>query len=987
MMKKLLSIVLVFVMIFTATPVSALNTAVDERIFTDRATLPGLTLTGRPDGVYLIQNLDFTDVPATHWAAEAIARTGSLGLIRGSNRAFSPAGTLSNQDAVALIIRLMGQENLALAEAINIQDDFFGIEGIGNLWALGHISHANNIGIITEDEYFSMIFPIANDPLAATAPVTRERVARWVAEALNRINPGALQMAAPIQRVMNFTDWNDINIEYLQAVEALARANIMQGSDGRFNPRGSLTRAEMAQILRNTGEIYNPPNNIERRTGTVGGIRDGQMIGTGTTQAARHFYIRTAAGLVDIIQYQLGQVTGLADTVADAVVFREGRVTGLLNGLTPGDQIEYLIDTATNEVIYIQVVSPGLTESFVVGRLYSVDAGTSMIALQDDARTLTTFAMASGLIENEQLIIDLNRTPLDDLPLGSEVRLRLLGNVVDTINIIGTPIVVNELRGIVVENNFDFGYMIIFDNNGNLVTRSFFADDIRIQRQNHWDVNDDIGYISQVFPDFRHNPRTAFIEDIRPGDIVFLRFDDLEDPERITNLSAATNYAVRYGQVQQITRGMGVSSFLVEFENRQTTWFDVADNVFVSAGGRPVRVDSIVIGDWAQFLISQAIMEPGHVLESVREIVVEGGASHISTIVRGQLAGIAPVQRELMVQNAQTLERVGWTNYRNIMPLSIAANDIEFFHNGRQISLDYAQRFLRRTDGEVYIALDSHPNGHRVRRVTFRDGRDELLPPDTVLNSTGAGSFTIISNPGDITTDPGTIVRRHGRLVPHHTILPWDHAMVSLNDGFNAAVVDIVDAPDTSGISLARGRVLSYEAGRGFRVQSMSAFSGNSWQFTPIQREFTIDHNTLFVHGGGAFESAVNYLSQMPGSGHYIDRVFTIVYEGSRAVRIVEAPFAQFAVRGTVVSSGGITELRDVEYMDNATGRWLPIGLRDTRLAVAMNNTAVVIRNNTVVTESDIRPGDSVRIFTNSLPMPIVPGQTQIAGLLAFVDR
>ena len=985
MVKRFFCYALALAITLGAVPVFALDTAVDERIFTDWASLPGQALTGRPDGAYLIHNLNFNDVPASHWAAEAIVRTGSLGLIRGNNRQFSPGGTLSNQEAIALVIRLMGMENAALTEAINIQDDFFGVEGIGNLWALGHISHANNIGVITEDEYFSMIFPTAGDPLSATAPATRERVARWVAEALNRINPGALQMGAPVQRVMNFSDWNDINIEYLQAIEAITRANIMQGSDGRFNPRGSVNRAEMAQILRNIDNLYYAPNNITKRSGTIGGIRDGQMIGTGSTQAARNFYIRTETGLVDVISYQLGITVGLSDTVADVVVFRDGNVTGLLNGLTPGDHIEYLIDNTTNQVIYIQVVSPGLQESFVVGRLYYVNAETGTIILQDDARTQTTFEMASGLIEGDQLIIDLNRTPLDSVPFGSEVRLRLLGNVVDTINIIGTPIVVREMRGIVVDNNPDFGYLTIFDNNGNLVDLSFFADDIRVSRQNHWDVNDDIGYISQVFPDFRFNPRTAVIDDIRPGDIIFVRFDDESDPQRITNLSAATNYAVRYGQVQQITRGEGLSRFLVEFENRQTAWFDVADNVFVSADGRPSRADRIVVGDWAQFLISVAIMEPGHVLESVREIVVEGGASHISTIVRGQLAGLEPMQRTLMVQNAETLERAGWSNYRNILPINIAANDIEFFHNGQRISLDYAQRFLRRADGEVYLALDSHPTGHRARRITFRDGRDELLPGDTVLNSNGAGSFSIISNPADISTDPGTIVRRHGRLVPNSAILPFDHAIVSLNGGHNAAIVDIVDAPDTTGVFIARGRVQSSNDGRSFTVQSMSVLNGNTWSFTPVQREFTIDHQTLFIDGGGIAMSAVDYFLSEQGSGHYVNEVFTIVYEGSRATRIIDAPFAQEIVRGTVTSYPDT--LMNTERYDRATGRWLPIGVQDTRLFVDFAPDTLVVRNNTVIPYWQLQPGDTIRVFTDFLPERIVPGETAIDGYLAFVDR
>ncbi|MCL2565995.1 MAG: S-layer homology domain-containing protein [Defluviitaleaceae bacterium] len=996
-MKKILSLALAVIIIFTAIPVFALNTAVDERIFTDWASMPGDNLSGMLDGPTLINNLNFTDVPGSHWAAEAIVRAGALGLVRGDNRTYSPGASLSNQEAVAFVIRLMGMENAALTEAINIRDQFFDVEGVIDMWSIGYISHAFNIGVITEDEYFSMISPMVGtvqDPLAARAPATRERVARWVAEGLNRTNPGALLMDASIQRVLAFGDWNDINIEYLQSVEALARANVMQGSGGNFNPRASLTRAEMAQILRNADELLYPSLNLERRTGTVGGIRDDQLIVTGASLAVRNFYIRNFAGLVDRIQYQFpqgGPMTDLLGTgIADVVVFRNGQITGLLDGLTPGDEIEYLVSTATGEVLYIQVISEGLQESFVEGRLYAVDTDIGMLTLQDDNRTLTRFFMAGGLYTDEFLLIDQARNPVEALPLGSNVRLRLLGNTIDAISFIGAPIVVTEMRGIVIDNNPDFGYITIFDNNGNMFTGSYFADSIRVSRQSHWDMNDDIGYIAQVFPNFRFDPRSVAIDDVRPGDIVFLRFDP-DDPEIIVNLSAASDYIVRYAQIQQITREDRISRVLVRYENGQTAWFDVADNIFVSNGGRPSTTASLMVGDWAQFLISQAILEPGHVVESVREIVVEDGSSHISTIVRGQLAGLEPMQRQMMVQNAQTLEGNGWSNFQNIMPISIAANDIEYFHNGNRISLDYAQRFLRRADGDVYIALENSPQGARARQVTFRDGRDELLPSDTIMHSTGTGSFSILSMPGDITTDAGTIVRRHGRLVPHGTILPSDYAVVSLNGGSRAAVVDIMSAPDVSGVNIARGRVQSVDEGRSFTVQSMSILTGNNWTFTPVQREFTIDHNTMFIRADGSISMALQAFMGFTDAS-ILDDVFTIVYEGSRATRIIEAPFARQAVRGTIFTIGTndegdrVAHIRNAEHLNPQNGTWHSISIRDATMTVTIPTNTAVARNNAVDTGQQLVVGDSIRVLTNTLPATMQTG-VNVNGYLVFVDR
>jgi hypothetical protein len=293
---------------------------------------------------------------------------------------------------------------------------------------------------------------------------------------------------------------------------------------------------------------------------------------------------------------------------------------------------------------------------------------------------------------------------------------------------------------------------------------------------------------------------------------------------------------------------------------------------------------------------------------------------------------------------------------------------------------------LRRAEGDVYIALENSPSGERAKMVTFRDGRDELLPADTVLTSNGVGTFSILSNPGDITTDAGTIVRRHGRLVDPTVIMPADYTHVSLNGGSRAAVVDIVDAPDVSGVFIARGRILSVDQGRNFRVQSMSVLSGSQWTFTPVQREFTIDYNTMLINSDGARSMAIeNFIGYTDQS--VLDRVYTIVYEGSRAARIIDAPYPRHAVRGIVYSmSGNTAHLRAAEYFDASTGRWLPVSLRDATITVTIPANSIVVKNNSVVTAASLVIGDTVRALTNVMPERMQTG-VNINGYMVFVDR
>ena len=51
----------------------------------------------------------------------------------------------------------------------------------------------------------------------------------------------------------NFKDANEISVEFKQYINLLTSLNIMTGkADGTFDPHSSLTRAQMAKILKRT---------------------------------------------------------------------------------------------------------------------------------------------------------------------------------------------------------------------------------------------------------------------------------------------------------------------------------------------------------------------------------------------------------------------------------------------------------------------------------------------------------------------------------------------------------------------------------------------------------------------------------------------------------------------------------------------------------------------------------------------------------------
>jgi hypothetical protein len=234
--------------------------------------------------------------------------------------------------------------------------------------------------------------------------------------------------------------------------------------------------------------------------------------------------------------------------------------------------------------------------------------------------------------------------------------------------------------------------------------------------------------------------------------------------------------------------------------------------------------------------------------------------------------------------------------------------------------------------------------------------------------SADLGGFTMLSNDGNIVYDAGTIVRRNGRLVEGSHIRGADYAVVSLNGHNTAAVVDITPAPATSGVQIVRGLVYSVDQGRSYRVQSIQTFTGFEWQYAPIQREFSIDVNTLFINETGGVTSINDFIDYTPDS--VVNNLYTVVVDGGRAARVIDMPFMNesrnasaarrmMPIRGTIYEIGGNTvSLRDAHFFDSRRG-WVPV-------PSPVHNRAFDERTRTWENVSD-RPSGSVDIQANSI--------------------
>lgn len=985
MNKRILAVIIAILV----TLGSSINTFAysDDRILTDTVVN---TYNGRLEATDMIRNANFTDVPNDYWARESIVRMTALNLVKGYGKEYKPNNAVSNQEAIAYFIRAIGQEDEAQAAGIALQPTFPNNSSARSLWSLGYLQLALNANVITQAQYNDALIEDQTtlDPtinFIRDAEVTREQAADWLVKTLESVDPTILQLGTTQQSIYQYSDWESITPEIVSAIEKLSMAGIMSGSDGKFNPKNRITRAEIAQMLKNMDSIYYQMNGITKRTGTVGAIINKDDKTTGVVRKLKEVYVRTSDGKVDIIQYTNNENTSPQPQAEDAVVYSSEAIGGL-DLLQEEDQIEYLADSA-NTILYVQKTAE-VKITQVQGILDTIDRIGNSITIRDGRGNKTTYRLIEGLIKDNAsgqpyIYMDIHERLLSDLPIGSTIKLTLKNDIVTTLNYIGEPEVYTEIRGIVTENNPQLGYITMMDDNRKEVTKNYYRNTVKVEKQQYYDTMDEIGYIDSVFPNFEYDPRDTFIDDIEAGDIVFITLDPTNQ-ELITSASASTNYTMKYGKAKQIQlTGDNITSILMEYENKQTEWIDVPNDVFISKDTYPANLSDILAGDWIKILVNEAIISPGYTVQSAKEVTIEGSDRFVSNIYKAQLSGINQIQQQIIFKNVQSLDNTGWSNYQQIKNININnSQGVDYYYNGNKISLDFAVNKLK-NNYEAYVATESGFGGEKAVKVSFRDSRDELLSTDNIIYADGNGTIGTTNKTG-ITTDEGTIVVRHGRETENINVMVPDHARIALNGENKAALVVVDDTPNTSGLIITRGRINTIDEGKSFQVKSMSILGDMKWAYTPIQRVFTIDYDTKFYNADGWVEPStfIDYTDETN-----FDKVYTIITDGSKATQIIDNPYVTNGIRGTIYAiEDNVVKIKDAYMYNTETGAWSSISNKNTALNITIPDNYIIVKDNQSVGLSSLKVGNQIKVMTDILKEKPTEADT-INGYITFVEK
>ncbi len=190
-MKKILSIFIVTAMLLSVCPVSAKSV--------------------------------FSDVPEGHWAEKQIDAWSNYGIINGYEGRFSPDNKITRGDFAVVLNKLMAYEKTTENRFADLGEKYY-TESILKL---------NKAGVM--QGYDGKISP--EDSL------TREEAAIMICRALG--------IETQEKANKTFSDYASVSDWARPYINAMVNESLLNGSDGKLNPKNTITRAEVVTILDN----------------------------------------------------------------------------------------------------------------------------------------------------------------------------------------------------------------------------------------------------------------------------------------------------------------------------------------------------------------------------------------------------------------------------------------------------------------------------------------------------------------------------------------------------------------------------------------------------------------------------------------------------------------------------------------------------------------------------------------------------------------
>lgn len=692
------------------------------------------------------QNINFRDMGG-HWARDAVFTMGSLGIVKGTGGGnYAPRNTLTKEEALILIVRIMGLEEEAQAEGLKMakERDTAGYNVLDpyHYTVMGTVSVAESAGIIDSKE-LPNINPVTSATTRAiesevssglaryqnrnlteaqlknieellreraerrytwSRPISREVTAYWLGRA---ISPEGITGPSQ-QAISTFRDWASIKEKYFPHIESVLQKGYMVGDNqNRFNPQGTLTRGEMAQIIYNTHEDKLKAQGYAIEAGKIVDISIEN--GSEGSESVRRRIIKIRNSENELIEVY-GQVSAQNKPEYEKGI--STYINGVLSdqqSLRVGQTVQYYI-RPSGEVPLIAGASD--EQKIVDGKLVALYE--NMALLEGSDGELYRYQMAGDV----DFSVNGSWTDIDNLVPGMEGAYHIIKSKIYKIAISTPEGGIGGGGNISVGDYFDTGIV---------VSKSEAKKTLMISKDGGSTKSYDLSAVPNV-PVYRDGASTSF-SSIKDGDSATVFFSDTSKTVAKIVLSSHKTRAVN-----SIYKGK------IFYYNRNRS--------------------QIRLGD----------------------------ASKINGVSEWEA-----------VENEQTLDindraDLYVTDESGTTDILISRNSFEDYSTYKEQQASYIENALK-ADKNIYLYTETVNGREEITRIVIREMGEYRYTGK--VESTSNGTLSLPSNK-NIYYNNSTIFLKEGRLVSSATLKSGDTATVYTHQGRNTAAIVIIEGVDVT---------------------------------------------------------------------------------------------------------------------------------------------------------------------------------------------
>lgn len=533
------------------------------------------------------KNMSYNDIDSS-FAKGDIMRMTALSVVRGNGSGlYYPKNKLKREEALAMILRLMGKEKDVQVAQNSASGGVPGAagttsSGMVDSWAQGVITVAKNAGLLSKQE----------QSLDFTKNATRQEIANWIAKGINL----APVYGKDAQYVYSYKDSSLFDADKLPYIEATIESSIMSGyNNGYFGPNDSITREQMAAVLSRAFNVSYTMMGYTKDMGYVESIQKDSVNG-----GTRYTYdIKNDSGQDVALVAENSQSANY-----DFAVLKNGKA-GLSSLISNGDRLTYY--TNGSNVIFAETANGSIKT--ISGTIDSIWQGS--FRLVDDSGNSYVIYYNN----NTQVTMNSVDASISDLKYGETAKVTVYGSTATRIDVVYTDL--SENGQVSLGDRQDSGKIVDIETDNSQVS-------ITLDNGSTYTVNADMPVIGMG--------RSISASDLKVGEYIKLYFSSInaKTPDEIF-------LEDDYNKPVAVIRGTisGVSGFNPKIQlkdveiYRQGQWSATSSYAMYSLDGVSVYLDGskIPVSDISKYKGYDAyiMLENHYGIETATLVSIQSG--------------------------------------------------------------------------------------------------------------------------------------------------------------------------------------------------------------------------------------------------------------------------------------------------------------------------------------------------------------------------